>query len=249
MPITTASHQPSAPANTSTVEGAVPGQHGPLPTDVALAEDALPLGRVQPWICRESIAPRVWPGDTLGRPDPMKSSVVQTKRSEDDRTALWMESNGSEGCYGGWELLFPVAVQPGDALQLELAGEATGLERGADELVVEAFWYDDSGTEVNWDPVLLDRVTGDEDGRLSVYYAKSLRYPAGATQLGVRCGLRWSPRGRVRWHGWRLQRPAPRLPRTLRLGVASGRPRKWVGAGSKHRPLRRAMSPGRRSGR
>ena len=215
MPITTVSGQPDAPAIAPAVEGAAPGRPDPLPAEAEPAEaepaeDALPLGQVQPWICRESIAPRVW--------------------SEDDRTALWMESNGSEGCYGGWELLFPVGAQLDDVLLLELAAEATGLERGTDELVVEAFWYDDSGAEVNWDPVLLDRVTGDEDGRLSVYYAKSLRYPAGATQLGVRCGLRWSPRGRVRWHGWRLQRTAPRPPRTLRLGVASGRPRKWVSA-------------------
>ena len=195
----TVSSPPEAPAATPPVE-----------ESDAPAGDALPLGHAQPWICRESIAPRLWP--------------------EDDRTALWMESNGSEGCYGGWELLFPVAAQPGDALLLQLAAQATGLERGTDELIVEAFWYDDSGAEVNWDPVLLDRATADTDGRLSLRYAKALRYPAGATRLGVRCGLRWSPRGRVRWHGWRLQRTAPRPPRTLRLGVASGRPVKWVSA-------------------
>lgn len=205
-----------APAATPTVE-----------ESDAPAKDALPLGQVQPWICRESIAPHIW--------------------SEADRTVLWMESNGSEGCYGGWELLFPVVSQPparavphlapsvrrgpaSDTLLLELAAEATGLERGTDELVVEAFWYDDSGAEVNWDPVLLDRATMDDDGRLSLRYAKALRYPAGATRLGVRCGLRWSPQGRVRWHGWCLQRTAPRPPRTLRLGVASGRPGKWVSA-------------------
>ena len=192
----TVSSPPEAPAATPPVEASD-----------APAEDALPLGHAQPWICRESIASRLW--------------------SEADRTALWMESNGSEGCYGGWELLFAVAAQPGDALLLQLAAQATGLERGTDELIVEAFWYDDSGAEVNWDPVLLDRATMDDDGRLSVYYAKALRYSTGATRLGVRCGLRWSPRGRVRWHGWRLQRTAPRPPRTLRLGVASGRPRKW----------------------
>ena len=195
----TVSRPPEAPAATPPVE-----------ESDAPAGDALPLGHAQPWICRESIAPRLWP--------------------EDDRTALWMESNGSEGCYGGWELLFPVTAQPGDALLLQLAAQATGLERGTDELIVEAFWYDDSGAEVNWDPVLLDRATMDDDGRLSLRYAKALRYPAGATRLGVRCGLRWSPRGRGRWHGWRLQRMAPRSPRTLRLGVASGRLVKWVSA-------------------
>ncbi len=192
MPMTTVARPPDAPATAPAVA------------------DAWPLGRATPWVCRESIAPRV--------------------RWEDNRAALWTESNGSAGCYGGWELHFPVAAQPGNMLLLELAAEATGLERGADELVVEAFWYDDTGTEVNWDPVLLDRATTDAAGRLVVYYAKALRYPAGATRLAVRCGLRWSPRGRVRWHGWRLQRMAPRPPRTLRLGVASGRPDKWVSA-------------------
>ena len=78
----TVSSPPEAPAATPTVE-----------ESDAPAGDALPLGHAQPWICRESIAPRIW--------------------QEADRTALWVESNGSEGCYGGWELLFPVAAQPG----------------------------------------------------------------------------------------------------------------------------------------
>ena len=170
--------------------------------------DDLLLGRAVPWVCRQSIAPRVW--------------------QDADPLGLWTESNGSEGCYGGWELLFPVGAEPGDELILELAAEAEALPRGTDELVVEAFWYDAEGAEVNWDPVLLDRVDAAGDSRLAVRYAKSLRFPAGAKRLGVRCGLRWSPSGRVRWHSWRLNRQATRPNRTLRLGVASGRQGRWV---------------------
>jgi len=42
-------------------------------------------------------------------------------------------------------------------------------------------------------------VTTRADG-VTVRFAKRLRHPPGGTRLSVRCGLRWSPRGRVAWH-------------------------------------------------
>jgi predicted amidohydrolase len=153
-----------------------------------------------PWTVRETIAPRVWREDG----------------------ACWLESNGSEGCYGGWELRFPIEAAEGDELLFELHAEARDVARGADALVVEAFWHDASGVQHDWDPVFFG------GGYPRPSYAARLRCPAGATELRVRCGLRWTPTGRVRWHGWRLY-PVQKSPaRRLRLGVASAKPARWV---------------------
>ncbi|MBI3972605.1 MAG: carbon-nitrogen hydrolase family protein [Chloroflexi bacterium] len=192
--------------------------------------DRTPILLVQavPWICREAIAPRIWPDV-----------------SPPDTRSLWLESNGSEGCYGGWELRFPVSVEVGDELLFELEAEAKVLPRGTDALVVEAFWHDPTGAQVDWAPVFLDGVSDDgvsddgvsddgvsdaapEDHQTRARFAARLRSPAGASELRVRCGIRWSPVGRVRWHNWRL-RPVPAAPpRLLRLGVASAKPERWV---------------------
>jgi predicted amidohydrolase len=161
--------------------------------DVAL-RDAVP------WVVRDAIAPRVW------------------REGE----SCWLESNGSEGCYGGWELRFPVEAAAGDELHFELHADAHDIARGVDALLAEAFWHDAGGALCDWDPVFF------AGGNPRPSYAVRLRCPAGATELRVRCGLRWSPTGRVRWHGWRLYPVAKAPPRLLRLGVASARPERWV---------------------
>jgi predicted amidohydrolase len=109
----------------------------------ASSTGTLALAEARPWICRPEIAPRVW--------------------REGD--ALACESNGSEGCYGGWELVFrapsPVGW-PTTRLQLEIEVGAEGLARGTDALVVEAFWHDSpdpDSSQIEWDPLFL----ADED--------------------------------------------------------------------------------------
>lgn len=176
--------------------------------DATAAGDEIALAQALPWVCRDAIAPRIW------------------REEEAAGTAdLWVESNGSPGCYGGWELRFPVAAQPRQDFVLEIEAAGDALTRGPDALVAEAFWYDATGKQLDWDPVLLDRAArAGGDSHVRARYAKRLRYPAGATELGVRCGIRWTARGRARWWGWRLRRAPARAARTLRLGVASRPP-------------------------
>ncbi len=170
---------------------------------------------VAPWVCRAAIAPRVW--------------------IEGAGTALWTESNGSVGCYGGWELRYAMPAPPDTELFFDLTADSTNLTRGPDELVVEAYWYGATGAELDWDPVFLEACVAAEGStgtNLQLRFAKRLRCLPGAIHLGIRCGLRWSSAGRVRWHDWRLQAVAPRPARTLRLGIASGRPPHWAGTGA-----------------
>jgi hypothetical protein len=156
------------------------------------------LAHAVPWVSRPGIAPRAW----------------------QHGPRLWLESNGSDGCYGGWELVFP--VPPGS-----VPPDVERLTRGPDEPVVEAFWHSPDGTEVDWEPVGVSASSLCENGA-TVRFATRLRHPPGATRLSVRCGLRWSPRGCVAWHGWavRWQPTPPR--RRLRLGADSGGARAGV---------------------
>jgi predicted amidohydrolase len=111
-------------------------------------------------------------------------------------------------------------------VRFQLLVEASGLARGADALVAEAFWHDDAGREVDWHPLFREEpvVTGDQ---LHLRFAADLVVPAAAAELRVRCGLRWAAAGQARWHGWRIEPAVPPAPRPLRLGVASARPPRW----------------------
>src|SRR5436190_9956816 len=178
------------------------------------AQDEIAAAQSLPWVCRDAIAPKIWRDGTSGAPGAP--------------AGLWVESNGSPGCYGGWELIFPVRSQPGDAFVFEIDVKGEALARGRDALVAEAFWHDDAGALADWDPLLLDGAAPSVGGRgellVQARFAKRLRSPAGATQLRVRCGLRWTAHGRAHWSGWRLRSAPAREPRTLRLGVASRPP-------------------------
>lgn len=170
-----------------------------------------PIPAATPWVCRAAIMPRVWDEGAGG--------------------ALWTESNGSPGCYGGWELRYTLPTAETE-WRFELAAESTGLAGGADALLVEAYWFDANGAELDWDPVFLEGCTagkGAPGPGLRCRFARRLRQPPRATHLVIRCGLRWAPAGRVQWRDWRLAPAPPRPPRTLRLGVASGRPGRWTG--------------------
>ncbi|HEV2123747.1 MAG TPA: hypothetical protein VGW38_13365, partial [Chloroflexota bacterium] len=190
-------------------------------TSVVAGSEEWTLSAAFPWVVREEIAPRVW----------KKDSSVQT---------LWLESNGSEGCYGGWDLRFPApaGMREGDYLRFEIDAEAVDLSRGTDALMAEAFWHDAAGAQVDWDPIFFEGeagLQGPEKGepaspsaRFRARYAARLRYPAGAVELRVRCGIRWSRTGCVGWQNWRLRPVASAPPRLLRLGVASAQPERWV---------------------
>ena len=201
--------------------------------------DAAATAQAIPWVCREAIAPRIWREVGAAVPPVGPATGLADAADPAALTALHVEFNGSAGCYGGWELLLPVPAATGTAVpfvSFEIEVEASGLARTPDCLVVEAFWYGPAGPDaghVDWDPVLLDGVeagvSATDDAVLRVRFAKRLRRPAGATQLGVRCGIRWSATGRTRWSGWRLRRDPDRPARRLRLGVASGRPAAWTG--------------------
>lgn len=161
---------------------------------------------IVPWICRPEIAPR------LSR----------------DGDALCQASNGSEGCYGGWEMVYRPVTWPVQRLVFTIEAHAAGLPRTTDALVAEAFWHDCAGAQIEWDPLPVWRadVSGD---RLTASLGHVLRVPEGAAELRVRCGMRWADRGSVRWQDWRLEPARPRgTARRLRLGVASARPGPWL---------------------
>src|SRR5580765_6426459 len=95
------------------------------------AQDEVVAAQALPWVCRDAIAPRIWRDETA--------------EASGAPVGLWVESNGSPGCYGGWELVFPVRSQPGDAFVFEIDVEGAALARGPDALVAEAFWHDAEG--------------------------------------------------------------------------------------------------------
>jgi|GEM_PF-1183077 len=150
---------------------------------------------VRQWAPRDEVAPR------LGEPG---------------QEVLSASSNGSEGCIGGWDLVYP----PGEvgahfAFGVDVRWE--GVRDGFESTAVEAIWQDAAGRVVDWAPLWEWAPAADGDW---VRMHGMLPNVSGAAWLVVRLSLRWSPTGRVCWRAARLDPVARPEPRRLRLGAA-----------------------------
>ncbi|MDH7568557.1 MAG: hypothetical protein QHJ73_03085, partial [Armatimonadota bacterium] len=102
------------------------------------------------WAPRDEIAPRV-------------------RREED---AFVVTSNGSAGCYGGWEIAYPLPDTP--FVEVEVTAAGRSLERGLDSIHAAVLWWGDPALPW-WEPLL---PTGTRDGATT--YRGRARKPAGA---------------------------------------------------------------------
>lgn len=136
-----------------------------------------------------------------------------TSRDGDD---LVVTSNGSPGCYGGWELVYPV-VKAGAWLRFRVRARWQDLERGYDSVNVAAAWTDGQGEIVGWEPIFPKGLH-----RGHVVYEGRIKAAPGATALVVKLLMAWSARGQLRWREPSLRTASAPAPRRARLGAAAG---------------------------
>ncbi|MGI6541508.1 MAG: carbon-nitrogen hydrolase family protein [Limnochordia bacterium] len=144
----------------------------------------------EPWAPREQIAPIC-----SGSPS----------------TTLRVASNGSAGCYGGWELRYP-ADREGEYLQFQVKVRWKNLKYGIGSVTAESNWQ---GVN-DWDPIY----TGVSDGEW-VTLSQVVKCPVDAECLRVKLMLRWSDTGMVEWKEPLLLPTEAPKPRRIRLGAAS----------------------------
>ncbi len=159
----------------------------------------IPLQAMEQWKVRDAITPKI------------------SRDIADGDTRLIVNSNGSAGCYGGWELTY--GVEEGTYFTFRVRVSFTDLKRGMDSVSAEAFWRDEDGQQVDWDPIF----PAGKDGE-TVLMEKPLIRPDEAKQLAVRIGIRWSETGSMTWSNPELVEVTPPVPRMIRLGAASAKP-------------------------
>ena len=153
---------------------------------------SLRLKSARPWSPRKAICPR-------------------TCR---DGKEFVVASNGSEGCYGGWELQYP-AGKAGEWRSFRVKVRWSDLERGYDCVNVALMWVDKEERMVGWEPIL---PAGLEDGHV-VYEGEAL-VPERASILVARLLMACSSSGEIRWTAPEVRPAAAPKPRRLRLGAA-----------------------------
>ena len=164
-----------------------------------LSKKGIPLAAVRQWKVRDAITPKI-SHDAIG-----------------EGASLIVTSNGSAGCYGGWELVYE--PEGGCYFTFRVRVSFTDLKRDIDSISAEAFWRDENGQQVDWDPIFPVTKEGE-----TVLMEKSLVRPDAAKQLAVRIGIRWSETGSMKWSYPELTEADPPVPRMIRLGAASAKP-------------------------
>jgi predicted amidohydrolase len=125
-------------------------------------------------------------------------------------------SNGSAGCYGGWELVYP-APRAGTWVRFRVRARWHGLERSYDSVNVALVWLNSRRQMVGWEPVLPTEV-----GKQHVVYEGSAPAAEGAKWLAARLLMAVSSRGAIYFSAPELGRAAAPRPRRMRLGAGGG---------------------------
>lgn len=155
---------------------------------------SLPLQASVSWAPRDEIAP------------------VAT-RGEDG--AFVVASNGSEGCYGGWNLSYPAPDSPW--VRVRVVATPRDLARGMDCLHAAIVWDTGPNGAFSWEPLLpVDAGPG------PVAFEGRCPKPPAARGLQVRLLLAWSGCGEIRWSAPEVFPSAPPPPRRWRLGAMGG---------------------------
>ncbi|HET7560721.1 MAG TPA: carbon-nitrogen hydrolase family protein [Limnochordia bacterium] len=145
-------------------------------------------------------------------PRPALAPVIEG----DLQTGLRAASNGSRGCYGGWELVYE-AIPEGTHAQFAIEARIAGLEDGLESISVEAKWAGEHGQTLDWSPIY-ERTDG-VDGWFTL--SGRIANTSGARRLVVKLLLRWSATGTVEWRNPRLTPADPPTKRPIRLGAGS----------------------------
>lgn len=147
-----------------------------------------------------------------------------------------VESNGSQGCYGGFELFYPPG-KAGEHFLFEVKARWKGLKHDFESISAELSWVDTQG----WSYLPDWHV---EDGWVTL--SNRVENPGGASALSVKLLLRWSPTGVVEWKEPRLIPADPPPPRPIRLGAGSVE--RWPQPRSIHDNAERLLRACRRAG-
>ncbi len=134
---------------------------------------------------------------------------------EGDR--LLVESSGSPGCFGGWDIVFPVEGGRHYRIGLDYATQA--MDSVLDGMPVFVFWTDDADERVDYDYLLVHEPDAPAGRAERVF-----RCPDSATRAVVRVGVRWTATGRAEFSApaTELVEAPPR--RVHRIAVAAERP-------------------------
>ncbi len=162
--------------------------------EIECAGDIEPC-RLRTWTAREGLEPK------LSR----------------DADTLVAESSGSPGCFGGWDIVFP--VEGGRWYEIGITYLAENLASVLDGMPLFVFWEDNEGERVDYDYLLIHEAPA--EGRAE----RIRRCPDDATRCVLRVGVRWTATGRAEFRLPGIEVTDPPPSRIHRIAVAAEKPR------------------------
>jgi len=131
--------------------------------------------------------------------------------------ALSIGSNGSAGCYGGWDVVIP-GIRGGKWYELCLRCRGRRVPSLHDSAPALARWLKDHEL-LDWDNILITEQDAD-----TATYAGRFRAPDGAETLCLRLGIRWTEVGTVQWKILKITEVPEPERRIIRAAAAAANP-------------------------
>ncbi|MGD9496957.1 MAG: carbon-nitrogen hydrolase family protein [Armatimonadota bacterium] len=130
---------------------------------------------------------------------------------------LIAHSSGSPGCFGGWDIVFP--VQGGQHYRVGLSYATSGMASVLDGMPIFVFWTDDEDKRVDYDYLVIHEPDSPAGRAERVF-----RCPDDATRAVLRCGVRWTATGRAEFSDPAVEAVEAPPRRVHRIAVAAEAP-------------------------
>jgi len=164
------------------------------------------------------------PGDLPARGDTQPTALRTWAAREGlearctrDGDRLLVESSGSPGSFGGWDIVLP--VEGGRHYRVGLDYVAQGMDSVLDGMPVFVFWTDDADERVDYDYLVIHEPDAPAGRAERVF-----RCPDNATRAVLRFGVRWTATGRAEFSAPAIE-PVEAPPRRVhRIAVAAEAP-------------------------
>jgi predicted amidohydrolase len=135
-----------------------------------------------------------------------------------DGSALQVESNGSIGCHGGWEIWYN-NITPGTAYRFCVTAHVSGTPHPVENISPEIYFFGQKSKHLDWQFVDAVETLGDQ-----IRFEKIVTVPSEADRLAIRLILRWTAHGIVTFSNMSLTSAETQPGTQYRAAVAAGFP-------------------------
>ncbi len=133
-----------------------------------------------------------------------------------DEPEFIVESNGSIGCHGGWELTGN-NIRPGETYRFRVNAQLANIPRPVENVSVEIYFFGKKERHLDWEFIEVK-----QSHREYIEFEHCITAPEGTNRAIIRLLLRWTGHGTIKFRNLELKRTDLKKRPVVKAAVGAG---------------------------